>query len=168
MNKTLKTFVAVLAIVLMLTFGLSTAYGQNTEGNNSSLQFQEDNGNRIVGTWISDVTIRNCQTNAPLITVKALNTFNQGGTMTETGNSFTRGPGHGTWERTKGNDYDSVFMFFRFNADGTYGGYQKVRRHHTLDLDSAILTTDAAIEVYNAAGVLIAIGCASETARRLE
>lgn len=168
MNKKTQTFVIALAMMLTLTFGLSTAYGQNTEDNNSPLLFsQNGDGNSIVGTWVSAVTIRNCQTNDPFITVQALNTFNQGGTMAEAGNSSTRGPGHGTWERTRANRYSSVFMFFRFNPDGTYAGFQKVRRHHTLSYGGATLTTNATFEVFNSDGIRIAAACATETANRL-
>ncbi len=76
-----------------------------------------------------------------------------------------RSPGHGTWEQTRGRQYSSVFMFFRSNADGTDNGFQKVRRSHTLNNDT--LTTVAAFENFNAAGVLTSTGCATETATRL-
>jgi hypothetical protein len=169
MNKKTQTFVIALAMMLTLTFGFSNAYGQDVEDKQSfDLLRQGDNGNSIVGTWVSEVTIRNCQTSAILANVKALNTFNQGGTMMEAGggNSITRGPGHGTWDRIRGNQYRSVFMFFRFNPDGTYAGFQKVRRLHTLN-DGETLTTTAAFDNYNAAGVLLSSLCATETAVRL-
>ena len=74
MNKKTHTFVTAL---LILTFGLSAAYGQN----DSSGSF-EQNANDIVGTWLADVTVSNCQ-GTILGVVKALNTFNKGGTMIE-------------------------------------------------------------------------------------
>ncbi len=168
MNKKNTTIVIALAMMLTLTFGL---YGQNTEDDNSPFLFPRNNsidGNGIVGTWVAEVTIRNCQTNDVIRTVQALNTFNLGGTMMEAGNSLTRGPGHGTWERTRGNNYRSVFMFFRFNPDGTYAGFQKVRRHHTLSFGGRTLTTTATFEIFNADGIRIATPCATETAVRLD
>ncbi len=171
MNKKIQILVIALAMMLTLTFGFSNAYGQNKEDDSSSLLFQQNDNDEIVGTWVSEVTIRNCQTNATLVKVQALNTFNQGGTMTEAGNALFRGPGHGVWERIRGNlriggnQYSSVFMFFRFNPDGTYAGFQKVRRQHTLINNT--LNTTATFENFNAASVLISTLCAAETASRL-
>ncbi len=165
MNKKTQTFVVALAMMLTLTFGLSTAYGQNTEDKQLSDSL-ERNGNSIVGTWVATVTMRNCQTGEAIRSFPVLNTFNLGGTMMETSRSLTiRSPGHGTWERTRGYQYSSVFMFLRSNADGTDNGFQKVRRSHTLNNDT--LTTVAAFENFNAAGVLTSTGCATETATRL-
>lgn len=169
MKKRTKTFFITL-VMLTLTFGLSTAYGQNVENDTSPVLFeQDDNANSIVGTWISDVTITDCQSGNILARVKALNTFNQGGTMMEAGggNPALRGPGHGTWERTRGNKYKSVFMFFRFNPDGSYAGFQKVQRVHSLDFEGNTITTTATFDVFNANGIRIATACATETAVRL-
>jgi len=167
MNKKTQTFVVVLAMTLTLTFGLSIAYGQNTDDNQSfdSLE-RNDNDNSIVGTWVAVVTQRNCQTGEVIRMIPVLNTFNQGGTMMEGGSSLTtRGPGHGTWEQTRRRQYSSVFMFLRSNPDGTYNGFQKIRRFHTLNNDT--LTTNATFENFNAGGLLVSTGCATETATRL-
>ncbi len=167
MNKKIQTFVIALAVMLTLTFGFSTIYGQNTEDNESPvLSRQNGDGNSIVGTWVATVTFIDCQTGSTIRSFRVLNTFNQGGTMMETGRSLAaRSPGHGTWERIRGHEYKSVFMFFRSNADGTDNGFQKIRRHHTLNDDT--LTTVATFENFNAAGVSTSTGCATETAARL-
>ena len=86
--------------------------------------------------------------------------------MMETSRSLaTRSPSHGTWEKIRSHQYKSVFMFFRSNADGTDNGFQKVRRYHLLN--NGTLTTNATFENFNAAGVLVSTGCATETAARL-
>ncbi len=80
----------------------------------------------------------------------------------------TRSPGHGIWERIRGREYSSVFMFFRSNADGTDNGFQKIRRHHTLSNGFDTLTTTATFENFTAVGVFTSSGCATETAVRLD
>ena len=86
--------------------------------------------------------------------------------MTETSRSMAnRSVGLGNWSRVSGNTYQSIFIFFRSNADGTDNGYQKVKRRHTLDGDT--LTTVATFENFNPQGVVTSTGCATETATRI-
>ncbi len=166
MNKRKQTFIFALPLMVTLTFGLSTAYGQVSDNKQSSDSLERGR-NSIVGTWVATVTIRNCQTGAPIISIPALNTFNKGGTMMETAQSLaTRSAGHGIWKRTGGHEYISVFLFRRVNPDGTNNGFQKIRRTH--DLDGDILTTEATFEIFDANGVPVSTGCATETATRLE
>lgn len=164
MSKKIRTFATALVVMVTIASGLLTANAQNSEPSAASIS---QNANSIIGTWVSRVTITNCQTGAVLANVQALNTFNQGGTMTEAGNSLLRSGGQGSWGRDKGDEYDSVFMFFRFNGDGSYGGYQKVQRSHVLSDDRSTLSTVGTFEVFNAAGNMIATACSSETAIRL-
>lgn len=165
MKKRTQTFIFALAVMITLTFGLSAA-AQDSGDEQSSESFEK--GRRsIVGTWAATVTIRNCLTDAPIISVPVLNTFNRGGTMLETSQSLAaRSAGLGIWKRTGGHEYSSVFLFRRVNADGTNNGFQKIRRTHVLDDDT--LTTEATFEIFNANGVLVSTGCATETATRLK
>lgn len=167
MNKRTQTFILALAVMFTLTVGFSTAVGQDSEDKQSSSDALERGRNSIVGTWTATVTIRNCQTGVPIVSVPVLNTFNRGGTMMETSQSLaTRSAGHGIWKRIRGHEYRSVFLFRRVNADGTNNGFQKVRRIHVVDDDT--LTTEATFEIFDANGVLVATGCATEMATRLE
>src|SRR5688572_11950608 len=103
----MKTKSKLAAIVLA---AVATGFAQIPAAAQDSNEF---NGNTIVGTWDSIVTIVNCANGAPLISVPTMNTFNQGGTMLETSTSLaTRSPGHGVWNRVSGNEYGSVFKFF--------------------------------------------------------
>ncbi len=166
MNKRTQTFIFVVAMMLSLTLGLSAAFGQDSESKQDR-DSSERGRNSIVGTWMATVTIRNCATGLPIISVPVLNTFDRGGTMMETSQSLaTRSAGHGIWKRTRGHEYISVFLFRRVNADGTNNGSQKVRRTHVLDGDT--LTTEATFEIFDPNGVLVSTGCATETATRLE
>ena len=128
---------------------------------------QEDrNSDHIVGTWNVTVTFVDCTTGAVIRSFPTLNTFNVGGTMMETPRSLAqRSPGQGVWDKIGGNEYSSVFKFFRSNADGTDNGYQLVRRQHLVDGDT--ITTTATFQNYNASGQPTTTGCAVESATRL-
>ena len=126
----------------------------------------------IEGAWRTTVTIRNCETGAPITTFQGLQTFNEGGTLAETatGNPPSlRTPGHGVWSREHGRrHYSFVFMFDRFNADGTHAGSTKVRGDVILEPGGDEMTVVASTELFNPAGQLIATGCSTATATRLE
>ena len=97
------------------------------------------------------MTFVDCTTGAVIRNFPTMNTFNMGGTMLETPRSLAkRSPGHGTWERVRGNEYSSVFKFFRSNADGTDNGYQLVRRRH--ELNDGMIDHTATSKTINAAG----------------
>ena len=59
-------------------------------------------------------------------------------------------------------------MYDRFNADGTYAGSQKVRGAVVLEASGDELTVVATTELFNPAGQLIATGCSTATATRIE
>ena len=122
----------------------------------------------LEGTWHVTVTIRNCQTGAPIRTVLALNTFVPGGSMFETANGFLRSPSHGTWQKIAGHDYTATFMFFTFNPDGSWLGSNKITRTITLSGDHQTFTAIASVGIFDASGKLIATGCATEEAQRFE
>jgi len=149
--------IAVLALIGVVAFGTLAASGQS---------LADSERNSPVGTWLTTVTFVNCTTGSVIRTFPTMNTFNAGGTMLETPRSLAqRSPGHGAWERTMGNEYTSVFKFFRSNADGTDNGYQIVRRWHVLEDDG--LSTTAVFQNYDAAGLPTTSGCAVESATRL-
>ena len=148
----------VLTLALLIAAGANRADGQS---------FADTEANSIVGTWNVTVTSVDCTTGAVIRSFPTMNTFNMGGTMLETPRSVaTRSPGHGNWERLRGNAYSSVFKFFRSNADGTDNGYQLVYRWHELNDD--VITTTATFQNYNAAGAPTTNGCAVESATRLQ
>ena len=148
----------VLTLALMIAGDTDRAAAQS---------ISDSEANTIVGTWNATVTFVDCTTGAVIRTCPTMNTFNMGGTMSETSRSLaTRSPGHGTWERMRGNVYRSVFKFFRSNADGTDNGYQIVHRWH--ELNDGTIDTTATFQNYNAAGIPTTNGCAVESATRLE
>src|SRR5688500_15326557 len=67
----------------------------------------------LVGTWMVEVTLRNCETNAPLHVDNALMSFHRGGTISESarGAAFApgqRGAGHGSWVHTGAHTYSQT------------------------------------------------------------
>ena len=152
-----------LALSLLLVGGAQMfGSGQNNERHQRSIE----------GAWRTTVTIRNCQTGAPITTFQGLQTFNEGGTLAETaggGPPSSRSPGHGVWNREHGRQhYSFAFMFDRYNPDGTFAGSTTVRGDVTLDASGDEMTVVSANELFNPAGQLIATGCSTATATRFE
>jgi hypothetical protein len=126
---------------------------------------------RVVGVWISQVTLVNCATGAPIGVPEfaAINTFHDGGTLSEHGARFSpalRNNGQGTWRHTGWNRVASRFVFQRFDVNGIYIGTQEVSRKSVLSDDDQVLTSVADVRILAADGTLIATGCATETGRR--
>lgn len=168
------TMLAILMLAVFANISVSAQDTNNAEENVEQTK-QDDllnwrNGSRALeGSWNVQVTIRNCQTGAAIITFPAMNTYMGGGTMVEAGSSSTlRGGGHGVWSYQGRRTFSAAFQFFRFNADGTYAGIQRVRRQIEVSRSESNFTASAMVEIFNPSGVLIATGCATETATRFE
>ena len=161
-SRPMTTFALTLALLLAVCIPQLCAAGQ---GENK----EEAKG--LEGTWLADVTLRNCQTGDAIRSFQGLVTFVRGGEMLETANASSpalRTPGHGSWRGNPGQGYTSVFMFFRFNPDGTYAGTQKVTGKAEIGEDPDEFTGTSTIEIFNPAGVLVATACVTQTARRFE
>jgi hypothetical protein len=71
----------------------------------------EDSSSGLAGTWMIQVTLRNCDTGAALAApVHSLVTFHRGGTLSESvgPTSFAAGqrsPGHGVWNHIERGAY---------------------------------------------------------------
>src|SRR6266571_2903532 len=154
MKKVFLTAIFGVAVALALTVAEVPVFAQDAQ--------------TLEGAWRVTVTIRNCQTGAPIRTVLALNTFVPGGSMFETANGFLRSPSHGTWQKIAAHDYTATFIFFTFNPDGTWLGSNKITRTITLSEDHRMFTAIASFGIFDASGKLTATGCATEAAQRLE
>ncbi len=86
----------------------------------------------VVGTWYTNVTLRNCQTGAEIRSFPALNTFGPGGTLIDTTTATSpafRSPGHGAWEKTGADTYNAVSWAFLFSPAGVWvAGLRKSRK----------------------------------------
>jgi hypothetical protein len=121
----------------------------------------------IAGTWDVSVTIRQCETGSLIRAVRAMNLFIHDGSLTETAANFLRTPSVGTWRHLNGHTYTATLRFFRYNPDGTFASTAKVTRTIELSQDGDQFTSTGSVEDFNAAGVRISVGCATETATHL-
>ena len=102
----------------------------------------------IVGAWQVEVTVR---TDAPDCTAApavpfgpnpfpSLNTFHEGGTMSETGSRSPpsmRSPGHGVWKQVGRNRYESRFTFQSFDANGLLAANMEIRSEIKVSRDGS-------------------------------
>ena len=100
--------------MMALTATASIASGQDRD---KGWFNDHDHDKTLVGAWRTLVTIRNCQTDAPMATIKGQFTFNVGGTMSAYGigpgqSPALRSPGNGVWKRAHGwQTYSFTFTF---------------------------------------------------------
>lgn len=128
-------------------------------------------GNGIVGTWLAQVTIRNCETGVPVASFPSLLTYNEGGTMINSTSSMRPAlgyPSQGVWHYVGGQQYAASFIFFRFNPDGSYAGTQKIVQEIEYDRHADQLNITATFEVFDVAGNVIGTGCVTSTGVRFQ
>jgi hypothetical protein len=146
---------------------------------------------KLVGTWLVQVTLRDCTTNSPLgAPINTLVTFNRGGTLTESNGSLgfapnQRSAGHGTWTRLPGRRFAQemiAFLLFDTPANlpgtpgfnpalpispGFFAGWQTVS--HTLRMvDDDHLESAGTNAFYKTDGSVYRAGCSTATARRFK
>ena len=144
----------------------------------------------LQGTWLAQVTLRNCATNAPLGSFSSIVTFHDGGSLSESTASPAfaigqRGPGHGSWA-PRGHHTYSQKMVNLINFDtaanlpgtpgfnpslpvtpGFFAGWATVTQAITLsDADSA--TSSGTNVFYKADGTQYRTGCSTSVATRFE
>jgi hypothetical protein len=171
MKNKLMTTIAGTFLALFMICGAAQV---NVYGQNDSDQKKSENSEKsIVGVWETSVTIRNCETGAPLSPVfLGLSTYNSGGTYTESsggGNPILRSAGHGVWERESGwRNYSLKFTFLRFSPTGVLIGKQRVYQTLELSEDGDQLTSSGRFEVLDLNGNVLATGCSTAAATRFE
>jgi hypothetical protein len=144
---------------------------------------------QLAGTWIVEVTTRNCTTNAPTgAPFSSLVTFHRDGTISESAGSRAFAPGqrstgHGSWSRLAGGMYGQrmialVLFDTPANLPGTPGfdpaapispgffaGWSVVS--HTLHIDEDGRAVSAGTnEFYKADGTVYRAGCSTAVAQR--
>jgi hypothetical protein len=172
-----RKFLSISLTMLFLALLVGVAYGARQTPENgvpaNSLDMTEQSQairGKLVGTWRVQVTIRNCQTGAEIVTFPSLVTFAQGGTLVETttgGNPALRGDGQGFWQNAGGQEYDAVFEAFLFNTAGVWTGRQKVTQTITIGADMDQLTAIAASEFFDTNGNPTAAGCSTAVGQRM-
>lgn len=130
---------------------------------------QSEGRGRLVGAWNVSVSVRNCQTGAEARTFEAIERFEPSGTMEDISSGFAPSQataGSGVWSHTRERTYEFRFKAYRFDASGTFVGWNIIT--HTLELDekAETFTSEGTTEVYNAAGVLMFTGCSVNSGTR--
>ena len=178
-NTILKTVgCAALAILMLAVFAQIPAFAQDagteeesnkqTEG---TLLQTDRNTQGFVGTWDVQVTIRNCQTGAPIVTFASLTTFLPGGITLDSTSRIPQSlktPGQGVWEHLTGRTYRFKFKSFSFDTSGNFTGWTIITHEALLNRSATAYTSAGISEVYNASGNLIATGCSTTTTIRFE
>ena len=178
----LKTLGVALAMMGALTVGSSAAFGQSQDekqlaeslsaGQGKSLD-NEGPGNNLVGVWeeVAPAEV-DCQTREPLgPTIRALLTFNQGGTMYVEDTFPLSGPyrstGGGIWTRTSGRRYAYGNLHYEFDPDKTFLFAIKQRSTLTLSRDGKSFTENGAFEGIDPSGNVLFAGCFAARATRV-
>lgn len=166
MNRQLAKSCAIALIPSIATLLLVQACGGSSDAVAQSVASDAD---VIEGTWESTITIRDCTSGAAIRTFKGMNTFHRGGTLSDTNNQPTalRGPGHGVWKKGTGSGYTATFRFYRYNADGTLAGSQKVTRTTTLGADNNSTTGTISAQLLDTSDAVLQTLCGTETSVRL-
>ena len=144
---------------------------------NAATQWNErdDEGKTLEGTWITQVTLVDCQTHqavaAPFI---SMGTFARGGTFIETTSSplffpAQRGPGHGVWIRTGHRTFKASSMAL-ITLNGTLVRIQTIVQTIEMKSPDEIVTTSATVQFANPDGTPIPspAGCATAVHTRFE
>ncbi len=167
MQTTAGTFVA-----LLMLFGSTYIFVSGQEDQSVGFPNQRALASRsIQGVWQTTVTLRICQTGAPIGTFRGLSTFHEGGTMSETAASSSpslRSASHGVWERESRTTYSGSFIFLRFNPDGTFAGTQKTTLTNVLTGDGNTYDSTASVQVFDPNNNLLFTGCATAVGTRFE
>jgi hypothetical protein len=161
MTRTGKA-IAVVTLGIALTFASAPLPAQN--GGENAL------GRRIEGTWLLQVTLRQCDTGAeiPNSTLPALHTFLSGGAMISNPATSGLSTGHGVWTHAGGDSFKNTIRLFAFSPGGALAGIATVARDIVLSPDGESLTSNDVSEFRDLAGNLIGSRCAAVTGQRLD
>lgn len=176
-NTFWKTVGASLAILLLTIFAQVQVSAQNTKTEDQSKEQTQENsteqsgGERLGGTWDSQVTLRNCQTGAAIRTFASIGTFMPGGTVIVSESNISpalKTPAHGVWSHTGGNTYRFKVKAFNFDASGNFTGWMIISQQLTLNHQANVYEAAGTAEFYAPNGILVATGCSTVTATRFE
>ncbi len=164
---------AALAIILASAFTqilVSAQESQDLQDEQRSAESRESAGNarKLEGVWEAQVTLRVCQTGAPVGTLRGMTTFIRGGALVGTNANPNPPISFGRWQYLGGRRYSSVERFFRYHPDGSFAGVQRITRNFTLNRDGDHFTGTINVEIFDANDNLIGNGCATEITRRVE
>jgi hypothetical protein len=150
-----------------------------TTSSRTAIAQSNESASGLVGTWIVQVTLRDCATNAPRASFTSLVTFHRGGTLSESTASPAfaigqRTDGHGSWTQQAHRTYlQRMIALILFDTPagplgpGFFAGWQEVT--HTIDVvDASHFTSAGTNEFYRSDGTVYRTGCSTAVGQRFE
>jgi len=155
---------SIFRICMILALGLAA----------SQMTLSAQERHSLTGVWDVTVVVTNCQTGAPIRTVRSVQGFSPDGSFTETANTSLRGSSVGVWHHVDQHwnqagerIYSANYWFFRYNADGTFASIAQAVDMVELSEDGSQFNASGTIQDFNANNVLLSTGCFTHTAKRL-
>jgi hypothetical protein len=170
MHSNIRHSVATLALLSLLTSTIAFAESREARADAPDGQSRSQ-AKRLEGTWVTEVTIRDCNTGAIVREFQALNTFAQGGTLIDTTTAVgpaLRSPGHGTWEKIGGHRFRAFSLAFLFNPTNVWTGTQTVTQAIQIGDDPDELTSTATSQIFDTGRNLVNTFCSTAVAHRIE
>lgn len=161
--KTLKTiFCSTIAIFIAVTTFQATAAAQKEFAGPIDPELSSNaKHSRIVGVWDFDVTIRICETGAPLASFKSVTKYELGGTMqvVPSTSPMLLSAHVGIWNWVGRNDYEAAFKMFRFDAGGNNVGWNIVRLDVQINSSGTEISGEGVATLYDTQGNVVGVSC---------
>ena len=124
----------------------------------------------IEGVWEPTVTIRDCQTQAPIFSFASMDSYIRGGSLVAESASEpnVRATGLGSWQHVGGRNFTALYQFFTYDPTGLPSGRLKVSARIRLGADGSSFTTSDTAEVTDLQGNVLGHVCGTREARRLQ
>ena len=150
-----------ISLFLLVTAGLSIA--QETASGNGL-------PHKLVGTWDSVVTIRNCATGDAIRSFQSVGSFNEGGTfsgITSGTPPTARTSERGIWEQVRGRNYRFRFKAYLYNPEAVAIGFQIVTHDVRLSRNGESYVSAGTTQIFTLDGVEIGSGCSTAESTRM-
>ena len=124
----------------------------------------------IEGVWEPTVTIRDCQTLAPIFSFASMDSYIPGGSFVAESASEpnSRATGLGTWRHAGGRTFTAVYQFFTYDPAGLPSGRLKVSSRIRVSADGSSFTALDGAVVTDLQGNVVTQVCSSREATRLQ
>jgi hypothetical protein len=156
----------------LAALALATALFVSPRTTVSAQSEQGASGKGLEGTWLVEVTLRDCDTGTALASpFRSLLSFARGGTMAETTAHVSpalRTPGRGIWQQTEGSTFTSTFEAFLFSPAGVWTNTQRLTQTIEIGDDPNVWTANAHNEIFDTNDNLVMSGCSTAVGHRME
>ncbi len=165
----MKQFTPKSAALFTLSSGMMALLMQACGGGGDAHAQAASTPDPIEGFWQSNVSLTDCNSGAAIGGFRGLSTFQQGGTASADNNqpSATKGTAMGTWKKTAAGTYVVDLRFWRYAADGTPAGQQRLTRTITLGADGKSLTSTIQTQALDTSDNVVKAACGTETGARI-